>query len=48
MTASPVETSHKTIKLQKSDQTDFKSKYQMSEKLVVVLIVTGKCVRLIQ
>ena len=41
ITASPVENSHKTI--EKSDQTDFKSKYQMSEKLVVLLIVTGEC-----
>ena len=31
------------VKVEKSDQTDFKSKYQMSEKLVVVLIVTGEC-----
>ena len=31
------------MKVEKSDQTDFKSKYQMSEKLVVVLIVTGEC-----
>ena len=31
------------LKVEKSDQTDFKSKYQMSENLVVVLIVTGEC-----
>ena len=31
------------VKVGKSDQTDFKSKYQMSEKLVVLLIVTGGC-----
>ena len=31
------------VKVEKSDQTDFKSKYQVSEKLVVVSIVTGEC-----
>ena len=31
------------VKVEKSDQTDFKSKYQVSEKLVEVSIVTGEC-----
>ena len=31
------------VNVEKSDQTDFKSKYQVSENLVVVLIVRGEC-----
>ena len=33
----------KQLKYKNLIKTDFKSKYQMSEKLVVVVIVTGEC-----